>query len=91
MRHMLQRRKNCFHLVGYHAVNSFERLDFWVILPNRGRAHYSLAGQRNSADIETSDLRSSNPLLLGIGTAGAANSGCIAQYDRGIPNTCWPR
>jgi len=38
-----------------------------------------------------SGLRSSNPLLLGIGAADAANSGCGTQYDRGIPKTCWPR
>jgi hypothetical protein len=35
--------------------------------------------------------RSSIPLLLGIEPTEAANSGCGSQYDRGIPNTCWPR
>jgi hypothetical protein len=83
--------EHCFHRVRYHPANSFKRLDFWVILTNHQRVLYNLAGQRDSADMAMSGLRSSNPLVLGIGAADAANSGCGIQYERGIPNTCWPR
>ncbi len=86
---MLQRRNNVFIVF---AITRQTLLDDYilVILPNRKGALYVLDSQLNSVDIAMSGLRSSNPLLLGIGAADAADSGCGTQYDRGIPSTCWP-